>query len=84
MTDKIDPFQLFITAQLQALETLLVMLVQRDPTLQRIVQTQYALVQEKLALGGSIPGQPELADLLTGELQEAWQRLMRRVLSPPG
>jgi hypothetical protein len=81
----IDRFQLRVTARLAALELLLEVLIQRTPELRRVLETHHALDAEIAALGQfGLPDQPEVSDLVTQELQEAWRELLQRVLSPPG
>lgn len=69
-----------LSAQIAALELLVVSLVQRSPELRRIVATSHDLESELQALAQpSLPNQPEVSDMMTSELQEAWRRLLKRV-----
>lgn len=79
--EPIDARLLNINARLAAVELLLAQLCQRFPDLQREIEKSLAQAGDLLDLSGvGIPQQPEVADLLSGELQEAWRALLQRAV----
>jgi hypothetical protein len=72
--------ELKLTCRLLVLETFVVALVREVPELRSRVEMSETLARDLLGLGGSIPGHPEAADMLSSELQEAYAQLIQRVL----
>ena len=80
----LDPTIVKLGAQLQVLEMLVVQLAQVIRILVPSFADNLRRSPANPFAGMGIPGHPEVSDALTSELEDAWNKLRERVLTPPG